>query len=147
MCCCLYCFITKVCAGTVSLSWFLLMRRDSGSTPSSSLVTKLATVSLRVSPAKVRRKTNFGHLNSQPYSFGHVSKLMAIGENWTAGWLVNRELRLATLPSPRQIGLTSASLQPLPQSVCLSPALFNPHLWRPQDSWTPPLEVGLSSWP
>lgn len=46
---------------------------------------------------------------------------------------LTRELRTnpcGSAPSSLQrIGLASASLQPLPQFLCQSPALFNPHLW------------------
>uniref|UniRef100_A0A672IQ73 Solute carrier family 41 member n=1 Tax=Salarias fasciatus TaxID=181472 RepID=A0A672IQ73_SALFA len=60
--------------------WSLSMRRSSGSTLSSSLVTELLTVSLRERPATHTEEAHFSRLYPGSCPFGHDPKFMTIGE-------------------------------------------------------------------
>ncbi|MED6287781.1 hypothetical protein CHARACLAT_019721 [Characodon lateralis] len=64
------------------------MRRSSGSTPSSSWMAELLTLSLR-------EEAHFSGLYPGSRCFGHDPKFMAIGEGRNVDRLVNRELRFS----------------------------------------------------
>lgn len=70
-------------------SWLLSTQRSSGSTIRSLQMPKLLTVSPRLSPATLQRETHFGHLYSQPYSFGYYWDLMTTDKSWKVNGLVN----------------------------------------------------------
>lgn len=61
------------------LIWLYSMRRSVGSTPSSSWMTMLLTLSLR-EPSQPLEETYFCHLYLQLCSFNHYPKLVNIGE-------------------------------------------------------------------
>ncbi len=62
------------------LNWLLSTQRSSGSSPSSSRMTELLTLSLREMPATLLRKPHFSHLYPQSHPFGHHPSFMNIGE-------------------------------------------------------------------
>ncbi|KAI3368251.1 hypothetical protein L3Q82_007971 [Scortum barcoo] len=60
-------------------------RRSSGSTPSSSRMTELLTLSLRGAPSHPAEETHFGRLYPRSCPFGHYPKFMTIGEGGKRG--------------------------------------------------------------
>ena len=89
-----FCFIQARSQGQLSEQGqlLLLMRRSSGSIPSSSQVTELLTISLRERPATLQRKLIFRLLVSGILFSRHKPKFMTIGEGRNVDWPVNREL-------------------------------------------------------
>ena len=113
----------------LNLIWPLLERRSSGSTPNSSQMAELLTLSLGPSPATLRWKLISA---ACPCDLDYP-KLVTIVKS------INKDRPV----NPRRTGAESTSLQTTDWSACQSPAPFSPHWWtRPRGTWTPPLGAG-----
>ena len=77
------------------LSWLLSMWRSSGSTPSSSRVTELLTLSIREHPATLRRKLTSAACIQVLILSATTQMFMTIGEGRNVDWPVNQELCLS----------------------------------------------------
>lgn len=83
------------------------MWKSRGFTLSSSWVSKLRTLFLRLSSAALWRKSPFRYLCPRPRSCGHYPELMSIGEGQSTDQVVNRELCLpSSVNLPRHASLT-----------------------------------------
>jgi len=105
------------------------------STRSSLRMSELLTLSLRLSPAPLRRKLISGRLYLPPHSFGHFPKLMTVGE----GQNVDGPERFCTMPT---------ALLTLHRTACPSHATFDLPSWtRYRDTWISSLGTGTPSQP
>lgn len=83
------------------------MWKSRGFTLSSSWVSKLRTLFLRLSSAALWRKSPFRYLYPRPRTCGHYPELMSIGEGQSTDQVVNRELCLpSSVNLPRHASLT-----------------------------------------
>lgn len=83
------------------------MWKSRGFTLSSSWVSKLRTLFLRLSSAALWRKSPFRYLYPRSCTCGHYPELMSIGEGQSTDQVVNRELCLpSSVNLPRHASLT-----------------------------------------